>query len=205
MSTPDGDNNNPHRVVAIRAEAIKRPCELQIAPQVGGNGVMFILQSGAQKRKGPGGDTGSRARTEDGERGSCLEEGRGSKDAQTLPLLPSASPLPVLSPSASPSLPTTRCTIVPCKPLCRSSPTLFLLSNITLPTHPRALLNVASCIKRHLPCPWEDVVHVSVDIPFLRALTHCFLGAGLAPPGSKDFEGQGYIVSIWPVVPRARP
>lgn len=46
--------------------------------------------------------------------------------------------------------------------------------------------------------PQRDVPHLPADIPFLKAPIPCFSGASLAPPGSKDLEGLGYIVSVWP-------
>lgn len=49
--------------------------------------------------------------------------------------------------------------------------------------------------------------HLSVDTPFRRVLphTHCFLGASLAPPSSKDLEGQGDTVHPAPQHPELGP
>lgn len=69
------------RVVSIRVKAIKGPCTLQRAPQVGGGGCYFPSPGRALQRKGQG------AWVERKE-----PEGRESRGVQALPKLPSASP-----------------------------------------------------------------------------------------------------------------
>ena len=178
------------RVVSIRVKAIKGPCTLQRAPQVGGDGCYFPSPGRALERKGQVHGWRERSR----------EEGKAEVSRPFPSCLPPHHPLD-LSPRAG--------TILSNQTLCNCSlqtPPLafacFVLIACQNPSHIslRALLNVTSSIKI-APSSQDRCAPSLLSWPFPKSTRQCFSCAWFVPPDRRTLRAR---VMLCPSAPPPR-